>query len=201
MKLLPTWTQFKRWSLPAKYTFLGFVLGAVSSGLSVYFGVRPNPQITALNEALRSEKPTKLELSDARSSLFVGETGEIVTLSLRNDSNRPALAVKAQLRSPGGPIPVPADGVFRLYTSPTIAAAGNSELELPVARTAEVVEALGIRCLAGFSIKPRVSERTLGLENPVRFRSVMVQVSFSTVFQENVSFEAPLWAIVPGNCG
>ena len=195
MRVFPTWKQFKDWSLPSKYTFIGFMLGSVLSGVSVYLSVRPNPQLIMLEKVLRAEKPTKLVAKSLEVSRHIGVDRELVFVEIENQSSRPAYRFQAKLVVGESAIDVPTDRSVAIYSSGTLAIPAQESLRLPVAYESDVLSALELPCISGFSLSPNLS----GYD--ARAVPLAIDYGHTTVFEENVSSLTAVWAIVPRACG
>ena len=195
MRWVPTWRQFKQWSLPSKYTFLGFVLGAVSSGISVYYAVRPSPQVVLLERALRAEKPTNLVLKSVQSGYYLGIDRKLVFIDLENTSNRPAYQLEANFIGPGSvPVPRPQAEPLKPYLAKDIMIPDNGSLRFPIAYEDTLLSALKVRCISGFTLTPNVS---LGNASAIGFA---LHLRFATVFNEVKKPLMGVFAIVPRHC-
>lgn len=195
MRGIPTWKQFKKWSLPAKYTFVGFFLGAASSGISVYYAVRPSPQLDLIESALRAEKPTDLVLKSVQLGYNFGIDKKLIFVDVGNVSNRPAYQFEANFIGPGSvSVPRPQDDAVRPYLAKNIIIQGNGSLRLPIAYEDALMSALKVKCISGFSVKPEVD---VGNVSVVGF---VLKMKFKTAFDEVKSPLTGVFAIVPRNC-
>lgn len=195
MRLIPTWKQFRNWSLPSKYTFIGFVLGSLLSGISVYISVRPNPQLVMLEKALRAEKPTKLATKAVDLGWHLGVDRELVFADVHNQSSRPAYEFRAMLVTHESPVSRPTDQPVEIFSSGNISIPAEESLRVPIAYKSDVMSALKVSCISGFSLSPNSTEPN-STSVPLA-----IDLGYTTVFEENISSLEGIWAIVPAACG
>jgi hypothetical protein len=194
MRLYPTSKQFRNWSLPSKYTLISFVVGSILSGLSVYYGVRPNPQLVLVERVLRGEKPTKLATLAVDLGWHLGVDSELVFADVHNQSSRPAYEFRAMLVLHESPLRRPIDEAIKMFGSGNILIPPDGSLRLPIAYKSDVMSALKLRCVSSFSLSAQPGEPN-SLSVPLA-----IKLEYTTVFEEKVSSLESIWAVVPEAC-
>lgn len=195
MRGLPTWKQFRNWSLPSKYTFVGFVVGSLLSGVSVYLSVRPNPQLVMLEKVLRAERPTKLTVNSVDTGHHLGTERELVFAQIKNSSNMPAYQVHIKLRTSTSTIGNPTDPALKMYYTDTLTIPAGNSLRLPIAYKAAILAAVNARCVTVFSLNPNIHDQSATAV------PMLLEYGYTTIFDEPVISKTGVWAIVPASCG
>jgi len=85
--LIPKLKQYKKWSLPSKYSFWGLIVGIAALAITIYTLF---PEEDILKKVAQEEYRPKVELVDAKVVQWLGDPGPFLTLYFENRSKGPA---------------------------------------------------------------------------------------------------------------
>jgi hypothetical protein len=178
-KLLPKLKQYKNWSLPSKYSFLSFVIGIPALAISIYTLF---PKENILEKVAQEEYRPKVQLVEAKSRKWLGDSEPFVTLYFENESKGPAKQFAVDLYD-GNDKVVPEElSRSNMLHSGNLALKPGQNLGIPLISVSEVRELLSANGrstnVAGFGLGSEVPKE---IEAKLRERYVEDGSGYYTV--------------------
>lgn len=158
--MIPTYKQYKKWSLPSKYALWGIVISLV--GLIVT--LMPSKEDKSILEAVAEEeyKPN-VSITGVEAVRWAGEDEKFLTIYFKNDSKGPAKNFGVELYKGNEKLEFSKSDTTRILYRGNLAIGANKEIGLALAPLSEFKDFLSKNNvqgeLVGFGVAPEVPKK------------------------------------------
>ena len=157
--MLPKIKQYKKWSLPSKYSFWSFILGIPALAIAIYTLF---PKNNILEQVAQEEYAPKVSLTDAKSMQWLGDSKPFLTLYFKNDSKGPAKNLKVNIYDGNKKLAAKKLSQSNLLPSGHLALKPGQDLGIPLIMVREIKEDLSKEVknnkILGFGLSSSVPE-------------------------------------------
>ncbi|MGO5000512.1 hypothetical protein [Oceanisphaera sp. W20_SRM_FM3] len=158
--MIPKLKQYKKWSLPSKYSFWGLIVGIAALAITIYTLF---PEEDVLKQIAQEEYKPKVELVDAKAMQWLGDTEPFLTLYFENRSKGPAKSFTVDIYDGNEKIISKQISGSNMLGSGNLSMKPDQELGLPLISVSELQELLSgkgrSRDIVGFGLKANVPEQ------------------------------------------
>ncbi|WP_339533017.1 hypothetical protein [Pseudomonas mucidolens] len=202
--------QFTKWTIPSKASYIGLwvgvigtVLGAVGTGLAIYFYLNPpKTPPTSCDEFVRNTHPTVVSLKGAKFQGWLGDPDKSLTLEYANTSKFTAKSFSVRVAYKGKTFDAFKSNAFEAVNMANLSIPGNGSLELPVVPLSKIQEEVsGTVCGIGFypADLDHAAPEHCG-SGEVQSSIIKVKATYTSIFEEKKELQSSLWLYECLNC-
>ena len=170
LNLLPKLKQYKNWSLPSKYSFWSFVIGIIALAISIYMLF---PKQNILEQVAQEEYRPKVQLVEAKSMEWLGDSEPFLTLYFENESKGPAKNFAVDIYDGNNKVVAKELSRSNMVHSGNLALKPGQKLGIPLISVSEIREFLSTKGrsqnIVGFGLDSEVPKK---LETKLRKKYV-----------------------------
>lgn len=193
--MIPTVSKWRRWTLPSKASYGGFIVGiaGIGIGLIFYFNPRPSPP-SAADEYVRRANPTTLTVEAVSFERWLGDEEEAITVSINNSSELDADSIELQFLTNTGPLPAFISKAFESLEGVPLSLAAGNTVRIPIASVMELNEKIRGQVCA-ISIEAPSLSYPQGCEGAYAVDQYLhkVKVRYKTIFGEQRIDDTSVW--------
>ncbi|WP_421326386.1 hypothetical protein [Aeromonas veronii] len=157
--MFPKLKQYKKWSLPSKYSFLSFFIGIPALAISIYTLF---PKQSVLEQVAQEEYRPKVELVGVTSEEWIGDSESFLTLYFENESKGPAKKFTVDIYDGNNKVVAKKISGSNMLHSGTLALKSGQNLGIPLISISELREHFSVkgRCdnIVGFGLGSKVPD-------------------------------------------
>lgn len=195
--------QFTKWTTPSKASYIGLwvgiigtVLGAIGTGLAIYFYLNPpKTPPTSCDEFVRNTHPTVVSLKGVKFQGWLGDPDKSLTLEYANTSTFTAKSFSVRVDYDGKTFDAFKSNAFAAVNMENLSIPGNGNLELPVVPLSKIQEKVsGTVCGIGFypaDLKHAAPDQCGS--GKVRSSIIKVKAAYTSIFEEKKELQSSLW--------
>ncbi|MGG4774549.1 hypothetical protein ACLO87_07940 [Paenalcaligenes sp. Me52] len=157
LELLPKSSQYKKWSLPSKYSLWGLVVGIIALVISLF------PKQSVLEQVAQEEYRPKVQLMGVTLEKWLGESEPFLTLHFENNSKGPAQKLAVDIYDGNDKIVIERLSGSNMLNSGNFALQPAQNLGIPLISVSELKGLLSAKekrgQIVGFGLNPEVPEK------------------------------------------
>lgn len=178
--MLPTIKQYKKWSLPSKYSLWGYIIGILGLALTIYSMFLGKD--SAFEDLVKKDYQPKIIIQNVLFEKWVGDNDEFLTAEIYNDSKGSALNFKMELLIPGINQKIIPTNTSSVFAQKNFSIKSQQEIGIPVISLGQLKQILkekGVKgSLIGVGLTPSLPKLiTDKLENKYRGNYTTTSVS------------------------